>query len=80
MTEPTGEDRAAALAAIENLFTEIAGHDNHAWQQVGRCVYCHDCNQRLYQGKIPSDHTKVYRKASSTPKANRDMRTRWGMD
>ena len=77
------DDRAAAGAAIEAMFAEIARHDDHTWEQVGRCVYCDDCGQRLYQGRIPSEHVKVKAprwQRSGTPKATREMRERWGLD
>lgn len=32
----------------------LADHASHKWSQVGRCVYCDDCNVRLYQGKLPA--------------------------
>lgn len=68
--------------AIKAMFAEIARHDEHCWQQVGRCVYCADCSQRLYQGRIPPEHTNVKRESygQRTPKETRDMRARWGMD
>jgi len=41
------------IEAIDKHFRE---HQDHAWHQVGRCVYCGPCGVRLYQGKIPEDH------------------------
>lgn len=71
----------SAKKAVEAMFAKIAKHDDHCWEQVGRCVYCVDCQQRLYQGTIPADHTNVKRRVrDSTPKATREMRARWGMD
>lgn len=32
----------------------LADHADHAWAQQGRCVYCKDCSERLYQGKLPA--------------------------
>jgi hypothetical protein len=57
-------------------------HTEHCWEQVGRCVYCVDCGQRLYQGSIPREHTNIKKRiyGIATPKATRDMRNRWGMD
>jgi hypothetical protein len=77
-----GDDPADAAEAVNAMFAEIARHDDHAWQQIGRCVYCHDCQERLYQGRIPASHTnvKVLTPRSGTPKTTRDMRARWGMD
>jgi len=66
--------------AVEAFFAEIAEHDDHAWQQVGRCVYCHDCGLRLYQGTMPKSHEKVYVPSPRTPKATQEMRARWGKD
>lgn len=75
------DDRTVAVDAVNAMVTEIGRHDDHAWQQIGRCVYCHDCQERLYQGSIPTGHTNIKKPADSvTPKATRDMRSRWGMD
>lgn len=75
------EDKATVAAVIEAMFAEIARHDDHTWQQIGRCVHCCDCQQRLYQGTIPSSHIQVkVPSRDRTPKATREMRTRWGMD
>lgn len=70
-----------AVAAVTALFEEIARHEDHTWEQVGRCVYCVDCNQRLYQGRVPPE-MKVQSRSYGvrTPKETRDMRARWGMD
>ena len=38
---------------IAELFmAQITAHDSHNRKQVGPCVYCADCNLRLYQGKL----------------------------
>lgn len=37
---------------FEKMMTDIAQHDAHKRKQVGPCVYCIDCNLRLYQGKL----------------------------
>ena len=29
------------------------GHEDHEWREVPPCVYCVDCDVRLYQGSIP---------------------------
>jgi hypothetical protein len=75
-------DRDEALRAVEAMFSELVRHEEHTWEQVGRCVYCVDCDQRLYQGSIPESHTNVKRRQYGpiNPKATRDMRERWGMD
>lgn len=33
----------------------VTGHEPHRWEQVGACVYCTDCNVRLYQGDLPEN-------------------------
>ena len=70
------------LAAVTAYFEGIARHQDHTWEQVGRCVYCVDCDERLYQGRIPPEHRNVKCRSYGvhTPKETRDMRTRWGMD
>ena len=35
--------------------SDIAAHAPHTWRQVGLCVYCDDCGERLYQGQLPDD-------------------------
>jgi hypothetical protein len=68
----------------EALWLAIMAHDEHEWEQVGRCVYCHDCGVRLYQGTIPPSHTavqvKTERDYAVNPKAGDEMRKRWGKD
>lgn len=65
-----------------DLNETFAFHADHCWEQVGRCVYCVDCNTRLYQGHIPPDHTNVKERSynTGTPKSTREMRARWNMD
>jgi hypothetical protein len=67
---------------LEAIAAQIKSHDDHTWTQIGRCVYCSDCNQRLYQGTIPATHTKVKALSrwveASDPSATRKMRERWG--
>jgi hypothetical protein len=31
----------------------LAAHEEHRWVEVAPCVYCDDCNIRLYQGTLP---------------------------
>jgi hypothetical protein len=73
---PTPEQAWAAVAEM------VAEHAEHTWYQLGRCVYCRDCNRRLYQGTIPETHREVCsaprRQADSGASAR--MRQRWGMD
>ena len=33
----------------------ITDHKDHEWEFRKPCVYCKDCNIRLYQGKLPKD-------------------------
>ena len=33
----------------------LATHEHHQWEQVGLCVYCTICHERLYQGELPSN-------------------------
>lgn len=78
-------DHAAALAVLNDIADQLTGCADHAWEQVGRCVYCTDCKRRLYQGTIPSSHTNVTRRAARSwdaardPAATQAMRDRWGM-
>ena len=37
---------------IEEMEANIAKHDTHERKQIGGCVYCMSCNERLYQGKL----------------------------
>jgi len=32
---------------------------NHTWYEVKPCVYCKECNVRLYQGTVPEDKTDM---------------------
>lgn len=32
----------------------LSEHADHKWSQRGRCVYCDDCQTRLYQGRLPA--------------------------
>lgn len=45
--------RKLTKAEIYAKFDElINGHNDHNRKQVGACVYCVDCNLRLYQGRL----------------------------
>ena len=67
------------MDAVQAMWDEIARHDDHEWEQIGRCVYCADCSQRLYQGTIGPTHTKVRRRRQGQePKSTTEMRKRWG--
>jgi hypothetical protein len=43
-------DPAADPAPQTDLIQE---HRPHRWEEVGICVWCVDCNVRLYQGNLP---------------------------
>lgn len=57
----------------------LASHEGHQWKQIGRCVYCHDCDVRLYQGTIPRGQLQ-HRQVPREPKATTEMRKRWGKE
>jgi len=38
-----------------NIAQIFAAHAPHTWSQIGPCVYCDDCNERLYQGQLPEN-------------------------
>lgn len=66
---------------MSDLLTRLEPHTDHIWQQIGRCVFCVDCDTRLYQGRIPPSHTKVRVRSywdAADPKATTTMRERWG--
>jgi hypothetical protein len=75
----TPEMRAEVVRVLNDI---ASGHDQHFWTQIGRCVYCADCNKRLYQGTIPDSHEKVQAPRrwdeARDPAATRTMRERWG--
>jgi hypothetical protein len=74
----TSEMRSKVVRVLNDI---ASGHDQHTWMQIGRCVYCVDCNKRLYQGTIPQSHEKVKaprRAWTADPSATRKMRDRWG--
>lgn len=62
---------------LDALEQSLAAHADHTWEQAGRCVFCHDCGTRLYQGKLPPDRVEK-RRAPPEPKATTEMRARWG--
>jgi hypothetical protein len=72
------EAEQAAQKALEALGQLMGAHEDHTWEQVGRCVYCADCSERLYQGRIPAQHTNVKKGRTHTePAATRKMREMW---
>ena len=81
MSDATPQDRQAAADYLNQLFGR---HDAHTWTQIGRCVYCADCNERLYQGTIPPSHARVKTPRRwdepVNPAATRNMRERWNKD
>jgi hypothetical protein len=64
---------------LESISATLDKHLDHKWKQVGRCVYCHDCGERLYQGQLPADRREPKPKPVE-PKATTDMRQRWRKD
>jgi hypothetical protein len=74
MAGMSGEQMQGALSA---LFAKLDAHEDHTWQQVGRCVYCHDCGERLYQGTLPPERRQP-KPRPVEPKATTAMRERWG--
>ncbi len=75
---PVSEVDARNAAVL--YLAELKVHDDHTWQQVGPCVYCVDCNKRLFQGTIGKSHEKVLTKswdAARDPEKTKSMRERW---
>jgi hypothetical protein len=70
------DDDAQIRKALEAFSERLELHEEHVWEQVGRCVYC-ECGERLYQGYLPSERRKP-KKAPAEPKATTEMRARWG--
>jgi hypothetical protein len=33
----------------------LASHIDHNWRKIGGCVYCTDCDVRLYHGDLPEE-------------------------
>jgi hypothetical protein len=69
-------DEATIRKALEDWSAGLEIHEAHTWKQVGRCVYCADCGDRLYQGYLPKDR-RPPRRAPAEPKATTEMRSRW---
>jgi hypothetical protein len=62
--------------ALESFNELLELHEAHTWKQVGRCVYCDDCQERLYQGRLPAER-KPARRPPPEPAATTEMRSRW---
>lgn len=71
-----GELDAAVKAFLDDLF---AGHGDHRWAQVGRCVHC-ECGERLYVGSIPEGKATFVPAQTRKPSAADQMRERWRKD
>jgi hypothetical protein len=69
-------DETQIRQALEAFDQQLALHEDHTWQQTGRCVYCADCGERLYQGYLPAERRKP-KKAPPEPAATTEMRERW---
>lgn len=48
---PTPNDKLDQI--LKSIRDDFARHVYHKKKQIGRCVYCVDCNKRLYQGRLP---------------------------
>jgi hypothetical protein len=72
-------DKDTTRKALESFNEMLELHEAHTWEQVGRCVYCADCGERLYQGYLPKERRPV-RRAPATPQSTQEMRARWQKD
>jgi hypothetical protein len=72
----TTEQVGSSFAAFLNEM--LTAHGEHPWTQIGRCVYCVPCGERLYQGTIPEGHPVG--RFPSKPQRNllNEFRERWG--
>lgn len=41
----------------------VGVHGEHKWEQIGSCVYCADCNVRLFRGMLPTSPSMKSRTA-----------------
>lgn len=64
---------------MESFSEMLEIHEDHTWEQVGRCVYCADCAERLYQGYLPKERRQP-RRVPVEPKSTQEMRARWNKD
>ena len=78
--QQAGADRITPEEAARAIEAMLAAHAEHEWVQVGPCVYCDDCNTRLFQGRLAGDRKDRDSRPVRTPKETRDMRARWGKD
>jgi hypothetical protein len=70
--EEVGKTFAAFLDEV------FDGHEDHPWEQVGRCVVCVPCGTRLYQGTIPEGHPIGHRESKPPRNLLAEFRDRWG--
>lgn len=50
-----GQRPAAAGQTVEAM---TAAHRDHRWEVVVPCVWCKDCDVRLYQGSLPIERRR----------------------
>ncbi len=71
--------RLTPQQVFEALQKHFGAHDDHHLEQVGRCIYCTDCNVRVCQGQLSEEYKKAHppkpkpRKETSADR----MRERW---
>lgn len=57
----------------------MSAHGEHPWTQIGRCVFCVPCGERMYQGTIPEGHPVGRFPSKPQPKPLiESFRDRWG--
>lgn len=76
--QQAGADRMTAEEAAALLTAMLDAHADHEWVQVGPCVYCDDCNTRLFQGRLAGERKDRASRPVQTPKGTQEMRARWG--
>jgi hypothetical protein len=59
MPKPVRSPERQSAFFWDRFVKSLAKHDEHTWAKVGRCVYCVDCNTRLFNGDIPREHQNV---------------------
>lgn len=68
----------AAFDAMSEFLPGLKVHEEHPWEQVGRCVFCVPCGDRLYQGTIPEGHPVGHRQSKQPRNMLAEFRDRWG--